>query len=195
MRMARSTLGSLVLLAWTGCMPRAASVAPVMGTEWTTLGGERRSISSMMGDKATVFITMDPECPICELYAHAFQDLADAYAAKGVAVIGVYSGPFMERGKARAYSAQAGFAFPQVMDSACALSLALRARVTPECFVVDPGGTVVYHGALDDRPLRQGRKKLEAHRNYLAEALDAYLAGGGTQPEVAAVGCIVECEE
>lgn len=195
MRVARSTWALLVLLAVAGCMPQAASVAPIMATPWTTLDGERRTIGSMMGDKATVFITLDPECPICELYAQAFQVMADAYAAQGVAVIGVYSGPFMERRKAQAYSGQAGFAFPQVMDSICTITMALHARVTPECFVVSPAGKVVYCGAFDDRPVRQGRKKLDAHVPHLAHALDAFLASGQPQPEVVAVGCIVECEE
>jgi hypothetical protein len=148
-----------------------------------------------MGTKATVFLTLDPTCPITQLYARDFQSFADAYAGKGVKVVGVYAGPFMHQQEAAAFAAATGMRFPQVVDSTCVLSLALQARVTPECFIADPAGEVVYRGAFDDRPVRQGRKKPEATKHYLADALDAYLATGRPQREVAAVGCIVECEE
>lgn len=185
----------LLLLAGAGCKQPTPSVAPIRDTTWTTLQGAHQSLRSLLGGKATVFITMDPECPICALYTHAFRDLADTYKAQGVNVVGVYPGPFMERSKAKAFAQEAGLLFPQLIDSACTISLALRARVTPECFVVDPSGKVVYRGALDDRPVRQGRKKPVAREQHLRRALDAYLATGKTQPDVVAVGCIVECEE
>lgn len=191
----RGVLLLLVLSTGWGCRPPAATVADITGSEWTTLQGTRGSLRTMMGAKATVFITMDPECPICALYAHSFRDLADTYQTKGVNVVGVYPGPFMERNKAEVFAREAGLLFPQVIDSACMIALALHARVTPECFVVDPTGQVVYRGALDDRPVRQGRKQLEAHQHHLSDALEAYLASGEPQPEVVAVGCIVECEE
>lgn len=148
-----------------------------------------------MGRKATVFLTMDPSCPITQLYANGFEAFAEQYADQGVQVIGVYAGPFMRRQEAAAFAADAGLRFAQVVDSTCVLSLALQARVTPECFITGPDGTVMYRGAFDDRPVRQGRKKPEAGQHYLRNALDAYLATGKPQHEVVAVGCIVECEE
>ncbi len=152
-------------------------------------------MGSMLGIKATVFFTLDPECPITQLYTHDFQGMADNYAAKGVAVVGVYTGPFMQPEEATAFAHEAGLSFTQILDSDCRLALALQARVTPECFIAGPDGTVVYRGALDDRPVREGRKKPMATKAYLAEALDAYLATGKPQAEVVAVGCIVECED
>ncbi len=188
-------LAAFLLLAAAGCAPPAATVAPLFESRWHTVQGEERSLRSMLGEKATVFITMDPDCPICQLYTADFQAIADAYGPKGVRVVGLYSGPFMERETARAFSAAGTFGFPQVMDSACTLTLALQARVTPECFVAGPDGKVMYRGALDDRPVRQGRKQLQARQTWLADALDNFLATGRPQPEVMAVGCIVECDD
>lgn len=152
-------------------------------------------LKDLLGSKATVFLTLDPECPFCQLYAHDMQALAAGYAGQGVNFVGVYTGPYMERAKAAAFAADAGFTFPQLMDSACVLSLTLQARVTPECFVTDDSGTVVYRGAFDDRAVRQGRKKIEANEHYLDQALAAFLHTGGAQREETAVGCIVECGE
>ncbi len=183
------------LLALGGCMPPAANVAPLQKSQWVTVQGEHRDLRSMMGAKATVFITMDPDCPICQLYANDFNGIAESYRSQGVAVVGVYAGPFMERTKAAAFSNAGHFSFPQVIDSTCSLTLALRARVTPECFITDPQGTVVYRGALDDRPVREGRKKPQATRHFLADALQAFISTGQPQKEMVAVGCIVECDQ
>ncbi len=184
-----------MLIVLAGCNPRPASVASVADRSWTNAQGEEVVLSSLMGKTATVFITLDPECPFCQLYTQAFEGISEKYATQGVKVVGVYAGPFMEQQEAATFSANAGFDFPQLMDNGCVLSLALQARVTPECFLTDAQGTVVYRGAYDDRAIRQGRKKYEAQKHYLADAINAFLATGEPQAEVAAVGCIVECEE
>jgi thiol-disulfide isomerase/thioredoxin len=46
----------------------------------------------MLGTTATVFITLDPECPFCQLYAHDFQEFAAHYAEQGVRLVGIYAG-------------------------------------------------------------------------------------------------------
>lgn len=186
--------GAVLCLLLAACT-RAPGVAALLGREWTSIQGEQAKLKDWMGDRATVFLTLDPTCPITQLYARDFEVFAERYADKGVKVVGVYAGPFMHRQEAAGFAADAGLRFPQVVDSTCALSLALQARVTPECFITGPDGTVVYRGAFDDRPVRQGRKKPEATQHYLVSALDAYLATGKPQQEVVAVGCIVECGE
>lgn len=173
---------------------RPPSVVPLLGQVFTSIQGEQAELKDWMGSKATLFITLDPTCPVTQLYVQAFREIAARYAPQGVRVVGVYAGPFMHRGEAAAFAREAGLDFPQVVDSACVLSTALRARVTPECFITGPAGRVVYRGALDDRPVREGRKKPGATRNYLSDAMDAFLATGRPQREVAAVGCIVECD-
>lgn len=195
-RIARGLTGlSLAILLFTGCVPPPASVASLADSSWTTIHGEQVTLKEMMGTAGTVFITLDPECPFCQLYTHTFSDIADKYAARGVNVVGMYPGHFMQLEEVLPFSADAGFKFPQVMDDQCMLSIALQARVTPECFLTDAHGTVVYRGAVDDRAVRQGQKKYEAQQHYLADAIDAFLATGKPQDEVVAVGCIVECEK
>lgn len=185
----------LIALAFllASCGQPQGSVASIENATWTTAQGTQVALSSILGKRATVFLTLDPECPFCQLYAHDIQSMAARQAPGEVNFVGVYAGPFMERGKAAVFAADAGFNFPQLMDPACVLSLALKARVTPESFITDAAGTVVYRGAFDDRAVRQGRKKIEAGKHYLEDALAGFLREGKPQPEVTAVGCIVEC--
>ena len=185
----------LLAVMVSGCTKPHTSIASLAGSAWATADERSVELRSIMGAKATVIITLDPECPFCQLYAHDIQELAARFTGQGVAFIGAYTGPYMESNKAEAFAREAGFSFPQLMDPNCKLALALKARVTPECFITDGAGTVVYHGAFDDRAVRQGRKKITAQEHYLENALMNFLRTGEPQDEVSAVGCIVECTE
>ena len=67
--------------------------------------------------------------------------------------------------------------------------------MTPEVFLMDAEGALVYNGAFDDRAVRQGRKKYDAQKHYFADAMDDFLRDGAHSQEVTAVGCIVECKK
>ena len=186
---------ALTVIALSGCNPMPASMASVADHTWTSVKGEDVVLDSLLGKAATVFITLDPDCPYCQFYAHDLEQVAEQYAADSVRLVGFYAGPYMEAAAAAKFAEQAGFTFPQLMDPGCSLCLALHARVTPETFITDAQGTVVYRGAIDDRAVREGQTKYEAQKHYLTDALSAFLKNGKPQPEVTAVGCIVECKE
>lgn len=156
------------------------------------LDGERTVLGIMEGAKATLYITLDPECPMTLGYVPLLDSLQSALPA-GLAMVGFYPAPFMVRDSAAAFARKSGLSFPQIMDPACELSGALRARVTPEAFLVAMGGKVLYRGALDDSAVREGRKR-SVSKHYLRDALNAFAAGADQPtPEVKALGCIVEC--
>ncbi|MEO8734054.1 MAG: redoxin domain-containing protein [Flavobacteriales bacterium] len=178
-----------------GCSPEQASIAGLVQQHWTDAQGNPVTLGPSMGAKATVFVTLDPDCPYCQFYAQDLQHVAEQYASDSVKLIGVYAGPYMEAAAASKFAKQAGLTFPQLMDPGCSLCSALHARVTPESFITDAQGTVVYRGAIDDRAVSQGQTKYTAQEHYLTDALSAFLKDGKPQPEVTAVGCIVEYKE
>lgn len=186
---------AFVLLFTAGCSSPSPSIAALKDVSCTLADGSSKPLSSMLGTTATLFVTLDPDCPFCQLYAHDLQEFASRYGAQGVRVVGVYAGPYMEAVKAERFAADGNFTFPQVMDHDCMLTLALNARVTPEVFLMDAKGERIYHGAFDDRAVRQGRKKIAAQQYWLTDAMDAYLRNRAPSPEVIAVGCIVECKK
>jgi len=63
-----------------------------------------------------------------------------------------------------------------------------NAQVTPETYVIDKQGTILYHGAIDDAPNEARVKK-----HSLRAALDEVLAGKSvTIAETKAFGCTVK---
>lgn len=63
-----------------------------------------------------------------------------------------------------------------LLDSEGQIGRLYEARTTPHMFVIDGEGTLVYMGAIDDRPTAS-LASVEGARNYVREALDAVAAG------------------
>jgi len=78
-----------------------------------------------------------------------------------------------------------------LLDPTGVVGKAYDAKTTPQMFIIDPAGVLVYDGAIDDAPL--GRKKKGDPLNYVNLAMDD-LAGGkavGT-PQTQPYGCSVK---
>jgi hypothetical protein len=68
-------------------------------------------------------------------------------------------------------------------------------RSTPDMFVIDPSGKLIYAGAIDDRPTADV-DDIKVSRNYVSEALTEAMAGeavatSATRP----YGCAVKYRE
>ncbi len=66
------------------------------------------------------------------------------------------------------------------------------AKTTPQMFVINPKGTLVYDGAIDDKPSTDPADIARAH-NYVSEALDEAMAGKAVStPTSRPYGCSVK---
>jgi len=63
-----------------------------------------------------------------------------------------------------------------LMDPTGALGHLYDAKTTPQMFIIDPRGMLIYNGAIDDRPTTDAGD-ISGAKNYVAAALDAALAG------------------
>lgn len=176
-----------------GCADPHPSLGPLGGTAFQLADGAQVRLKELFGDTATVVITLDPECPFSRTYARVIDSLARSYDPHGVRFIGLYPTEFISREAVQAFAQEARFAFPQILDPDCHLTLAIGARILPEAFVFDANGSGVYQGAIDDAAIRPGRRKLVATRHHLGDVLNATLAGAPFPPGADAVGCRVEC--
>jgi hypothetical protein len=80
-----------------------------------------------------------------------------------------------------------------MLDPDYALVHQLGADTTPEAVFLDANGQTVYQGAIDNWAVEVSRKRLQATRHYLRDAVAAF--GEGRQPDparTAAVGCLIE---
>jgi hypothetical protein len=140
--------------------------------------------------KATVVVFLSFDCPVSNSYAAPLTELAAAYAAKGVRLVGVVA----EEPSAALAKQVTDFklGFPVVADPKLDAAAALRATTVPEAFVLDHNGVLRYRGRIDDAYSARLKRNAAVTSHDLKDALDALLAGKDVAtPVTRPVGCPV----
>lgn len=89
----------------------------------------------------------------------------------------------------KAYARDQGYNWYYLVDQNSTLADAFGANKTPECFLFDASGKLVYHGAIDDNPNDAGA----VSRKHLTEAIDEMKAGKEVSvKESKSVGCTIK---
>ncbi len=86
----------------------------------------------------------------------------------------------------REYAKEQGYKWHYTVDQSSALADAFGARRTPENFLFNAAGKLVYHGAIDDNPSDAGSVK----RRHLKEAITELVSGKDITVKTSrSVGC------
>ncbi len=156
--------------------------------------GKTHSLSSLsQGKKATAVIFMCNHCPYVLAWLDRLIAVAEEYAEKGVAFVGINANdaakyPTDSFEKMQELAKERGLPFPYLYDESQAVAAAYGAERTPEIFLFDGALKLHYHGAPDDN-----YDETQASVPYLRNALDAMLVG--QEPAVAdtpPVGCTIK---
>ena len=87
------------------------------------------------------------------------------------------------------YAQQQGYQWAYVVDKESVMADAFGANRTPECFLFNKDGKLVYHGAIDDNP----SDETAVGRKHLKEAVGEMLAGKNvTVTSSRSVGCTIK---
>ena len=82
-----------------------------------------------------------------------------------------------------------GYAFPYVVDDASGVARAFGAGRTPEAFLFNGEGKLIYHGTIDDSTYDAAK----VTKPYLKSAVEALLAGKDVaETESKSVGCSIK---
>ena len=139
------------------------------------LEGKAAKLADHAGSKATVVVFMQFECPISSEYGTELARLATFYSSKGVNFIGVIPNSDEDaelKKDAREYK----IGFPVLHDAKLILVDALGAKITPEVFLLDSKGAVVYSGRVDDSWTERLRRNVTPKKKDLVDAIESYLA-------------------
>lgn len=143
-------------------------------------------ISTAKAD-ATVVIFISAVCPVSNAYHDRYQLLSSDYIGRGVQIVFVNSNDNETLAEVKEHVRAAGFSFPVYKDWKNVVADQLHAGMTPEAFLLNRKGEVVYHGAVDDAK-NEARVKVTA----LRDAIDAVLAGRpAPRAELKAFGCTI----
>lgn len=151
--------------------------------------GKVHTLADYADKQAVIVVFLGCECPLAKQYAPRLQKLADEYAPRGVALLGVNSNCQDTLTDLAAYARVHKLEIPLLKDPGNKVADQFGARRTPEAFVLDREGAVRYQGRIDDQFL-VGRQRPEPTRRDLAAALDELLSSREVSvAKTAAPGC------
>lgn len=133
-------------------------------------------------------------CPIVLKSRERTKEMLEYAAEKGIGVIVVNSNE-AKRDDAESlkammkYAKGEGYKAPYVVDAGSKLADAFGAARTPEVFLFDGNGTLMYKGAMEDNPTSPS----ESTQLYLKNAIDQVLIGLVPDPSsTKSIGCAIK---
>ena len=180
-------------------MPLTYSKGMPLGTpapDFTLPGVDGRtwSLSDFTDASALLIVFTCNHCP----YAVALQDrlvgLQTRYAARGLRLVAINPNPEVmvpedSFAAMKARAEQVPFNFPYLHDAAQTVAKAYDAACTPDIFLFDEAGHLVYNGRFDDN----WRDEAAVTRHDLASAVERTLAGKPIDFEIMpSMGCSIK---
>jgi thioredoxin-related protein len=169
------------------------SSIPMGDAKMKSVNGTEYSIKDVAKKNGLLVMFSCNTCPVVKKYqARTLQAVKEAQQ-NGFGVIIINSNE-TQRNNEDSYSAMQAYAkgqnytVPYVVDNNSDLANAFGATRTPECFLFNSSGKLVYHGAIDNN-----QEASAATRNHLIEAVNETASGKEvTVKESRSVGCSIK---
>ena len=190
----------LAILALTAALAAPAAAlqlgdnAPQRDVKMRSVDGRQLSVADVAGSKGTLVIFSCNHCPWVKAWETRIVELGNTYGKRGIGVIAVNANDpashtedgydaMVVRAKERNYQ------FPYVVDSGSTVARAFGAERTPEAYLFDASGKLVYHGTIDDNAEDAGAAK----QHFLHDALESVASSQPvTVKETKALGCSIK---
>jgi peroxiredoxin len=182
-----SSLLCTAALALAGVPGQAAESASVgqPAPNFKLMGSDNKAhaLSSFEG-KYVVLEWTNPNCPFVKKFygSNTMQSLQKDETAKGVAWLRINSGApghdgYQTPADLAAYISENHVAATaSLIDPTGKVGHMYGARNTPEMFVIDPKGTLIYAGGIDNKPSTDP-EDISSATNFVKAALDESMAG------------------
>ena len=191
------SLTSAVLAARAFCTPAPAAApsaaalaigAVVPDFNLPDPDAKQHTLASLKGKSGTLILFIATKCPVSNAYNERMAKLAADYRARGVNVVGINSNSTEPAAEVKSHAAEKGLTFAILKDPNNKIADRFDAQVTPEAYVLDASGKLVYHGRIDNSRAGDAITSTE-----LRDALDLMLAGKPVEKtEVKAFGCTIK---
>ena len=194
-----ASLGFMVLAIPGGALAKPEVGAPAPAFSATDTGGKTQALGDFRG-RFVVLEWTNHDCPFVKRHYRTgnMQKLQKEAGAQDVVWISIVSSAPGRQGHVDTTTANAltqdRDAAPAhvILDPSGEIGRLYDARTTPHMFVIDPQGTLVYMGGIDDNATTWGDDVAAAH-NYVRVALSEAMAGKAvSRPSTRPYGCSVK---
>ena len=149
---------------------------------------KQHSLTDYNGSKAIVLMFISTRCPVSNSYNQRMEDLYKKYNTKGVIFLGINANSMEDLKEIKKHALEKEFSFPVLKDDNNVIADKLKASVTPEIFVLNSEGVILYHGRIDD-----SKNETDVKSPDLKNALNEVLAGKPvTTAKTKVFGCSIK---
>lgn len=206
--MLRATPRRLALLAASlltltaAVAPAHAQIAigdaiPMADIKMKNVNDKDVTLASLAGKKGTLVVFTCNHCPWAKMWQSRVAEIGNAALAAGLGAVAInandpaaYAEDAFPEMKKRAKELK--LKFPYVVDGTSDVARAFGATRTPEAYVFDASGKLVYHGTVDDSPKDAAAVK----SSWLRDAVNAVSEGKPVvEAETKAMGCSIKYRE
>jgi len=194
------TISLLLVLALAALPLFAVRVGePAPDFSGTDSNGVTHKLSDLKG-KFVVLEWHNNGCPYTQKHYESgnMQRLQKEWTAKGVVWFTIVSSApgtqgYVTAAQENAYLRKMGAApTAAILDPSGAIGHLYAAKTTPQMFVIDPNGKLVYDGAIDDHPTTD-QSDIPGSKNYVNAALTEAMSGRAvSDPATRPYGCSVK---
>ncbi len=170
------------------------ALAPMSDVKMKAVDGKELAIDDIRGKKGTLVMFSCNACPWAKAWEKRIVEIGNTYPKKGIGVVVINSNDpnkVSEDGytEMKKRAKERSMRFPYVMDLSSDIARAFGASKTPEAYLFDAEGKLVYHGAVDDN----AKEPAQVKETYLRNALDAVAGGKAVSvAETKAMGCSIK---
>ena len=170
------------------------STMPLKDLKLADISGKNITLANAKGDAGTLVVFSCNTCPWVIRWEDRYVSLANTYAQKGIGMVVVNSNAARFGGEDSLeemveHAKNNGYNFPYAQDPESELASAFGATKTPHIYLFNGDDKLVYRGAIDDN----AKNAKEVDEPFLANAIDALLAGSPINPETTkALGCSIK---
>ena len=158
-----------------------------------SISGKEVSFKDVMDKEGLLVMFSCNTCPVVRAYQSRTIEVCKYAGDKQIGVILVNSNEASRDdgdsyNDMKDYASEQGYKWPYVLDDKSDMANAFGASRTPECFLFNAEGKLVYHGAIDNN--QNGPRGVT--RKHLMIAMDEMLAGKDVSVKTTrSVGCTI----
>lgn len=128
--------------------------SPVGAVKLTTWSGAPLEMNNYGERPATAMLFLSARCEATRKATADINQIYRKFRLRNVLFVGVFPDPAETLDEVRTFSQRCGMIYPTYRDPAGTVARQFGARVTPEIYLLDRQGVLVYHGDLHDAAAR-----------------------------------------
>ena len=176
---------------------RIGAAVPLKNVKMKSVDGKDVTLAGVAGKNGTLVVFTCNHCPWAKMWQTRVAAIGNAALEQGVGVVAVNSNdpaayPEDDYANMKTRAKELGFKFPYAVDATSDVARAFGASRTPEAFVFDAKGKLVYHGTIDDN----ARDESAVTNPWLRQAVNAVAEGKEVATsETKSMGCGIKYRE